>query len=103
MATKQTHKKSVKINLVCKIRRKAIVSVFPIYGLVFCQRPTDIFYTKGKQSVYSSQPDNSFAIKSISDSRIARISLSYRFGNQRVKSPEKRNGAEAEENRLNKK
>jgi ferric enterobactin receptor len=64
---------------------------------------TDVFYTRGKQSAYSDQLTNTFAIKSRSDSRVVRISINYRFGNQNVKSPDKKNGAESEENRLNKK
>lgn len=64
---------------------------------------TDVFYTRGKQSAYGNQLASTFAIKSRSDSRVFRISISYRFGHQNVKSPDKKNGAEAEENRLNKK
>ncbi|HEA21614.1 hypothetical protein LCGC14_0928610 [marine sediment metagenome] len=60
----------------------------------------DILYTKGKRTTFSTLPNSSYDINTNYNSRIFRLSVSYEFGNIKLKSSEKRGGAEEEKNRL---
>ncbi len=60
----------------------------------------DILYTRGKRTVFSTLPNSSYDINTNYDSRIFRLSVSYKFGNIKLKSTDKKGGAEEEKNRL---
>jgi ferric enterobactin receptor len=62
----------------------------------------DLFNTRGTQISDSYQQGNYLQIRSAYDSRVARLTLTYRFGNSKVKSGNKKTGSEVEENRINK-
>lgn len=61
---------------------------------------SDILNTWGKRTTFSSLPNSSFDIGTNYDSRVLRLSVSYKFGNIKLKSTDKRGGAEEEKNRL---
>ncbi|MDL5514872.1 TonB-dependent receptor [Arenibacter sp. M-2] len=60
----------------------------------------DIFNTRGKRTTFSTLPNSSYDINTNYDSRVVRLSVSYKFGNIKLKSADKRGGAEEEKNRL---
>tara|TARA_R110000744_G_scaffold9421_5_gene30171 strand:- start:5826 stop:8270 length:2445 start_codon:yes stop_codon:yes gene_type:complete len=60
----------------------------------------DIFYTRGKRTTFSTLANSSYDIDTNYDSRVFRLSVSYKFGNIKLKSTDKRGGAEEEKNRL---
>lgn len=60
----------------------------------------DIFNTRGKRTTFSTLPNSSYDINTNYDSRVVRLSLSYKFGNIKLKSTDKKGGAEEEKNRL---
>ena len=60
----------------------------------------DILYTRGKRTTFSNLPNSSYYINTNYNSRIFRLSVSYEFGNIKLKSSEKGGGAEEEKNRL---
>ncbi|MCC8423625.1 TonB-dependent receptor [Mucilaginibacter sp. UR6-11] len=62
----------------------------------------DLFNTRGRQSSNSYQQGNNLKIRSAFDSRVGRLTLTYRFGNNKIKSSNKKTGSETEENRINK-
>jgi hypothetical protein len=62
----------------------------------------DFLNTRTKQTVSSSLETNTYIIHQSYDSRVVRMSLTWRFGNSNVKSVEKHGGSEAEQNRLKK-
>ena len=49
----------------------------------------DIFETMGRRNNYNTFPNSSYNIESRYDSRITRITVSYQFGNSKVKSTDK--------------
>jgi len=60
----------------------------------------DIFNTRGKRTTFSTLPNSSYDINTNYDSRVVRLSLSYNFGNIKLRSTDKKGGAEEEKNRL---
>ncbi len=60
----------------------------------------DIFNTKGKRTTFSSLPNSGYNINTAYDSRVVRLSVSYKFGNIKLKASDKKGGAEEEKNRL---
>ncbi|WP_367865328.1 outer membrane beta-barrel protein [Pedobacter sp. WC2423] len=62
----------------------------------------DLFNTRGKRTTYGSFPASAYDIHTNYDSRVARISVTYRFGNTKVKSTDKSGTAADEERRLKK-
>ena len=62
----------------------------------------DFLNTRTNQFVSSSLESNNYIIHQSYDSRVVRMSLTWRFGNSNVKSVEKHGGSEAEQNRLKK-
>lgn len=60
----------------------------------------DIFYTRGKRTTFSTLPNSSYDIDTNYDSRVFWLNVSYKFGNIKLKSTDKRGGAEEEKNRL---
>lgn len=61
---------------------------------------SDIFNTWGKRTIFSDLPSSKYDIDTDFDSTVARLSVSYKFGNIKLKSTDKRGGAEEEKNRL---
>lgn len=61
---------------------------------------TDIFDAWGERTIFSSLPNSAYDIDSDFDSTVVRLSLSYKFGNIKLKSTDKTGGAEEEEKRL---
>lgn len=61
---------------------------------------SDIFNTWGKRTVYSNLQGSRFNVVRSFDSRVIRLSLSYKFGNTKLKSSDGKSGAEEEKNRL---
>lgn len=61
---------------------------------------SDIFDTWGKRTIYSILPSSNYVIDTDFDSTVARFSVSYKFGNIKLKSADKKGGAEEERNRL---
>lgn len=62
---------------------------------------SDIFNTWGKRTVYSKLSGSNFDVFRTFDSRVIRLSLTYKFGNVKLKSINKRGSAQDEERRLN--
>lgn len=63
----------------------------------------DVFKTIGKRTSFSNLPNNSYTFDRNYDSRVVRLSISYKFGNIKLKSTDKNGGsAEEEKSRLNK-
>ncbi|HCN84818.1 MAG TPA: TonB-dependent receptor [Sphingobacteriaceae bacterium] len=62
----------------------------------------DFLNTRTKQSVSSNLENNTYAIHQNYESRVVRMSLTWRFGNSNVKSVDKHGGSESEQNRLKK-
>ena len=60
----------------------------------------DIFNTRGKRTTFSTLPNSGYDINTAYDSRVVRLSVSYKFGNIKLKSIDKKGGAEEEKNRL---
>ncbi len=60
----------------------------------------DIFNTKGKRTTFSTLSNSDYDINTAYDSRVIRLSVSYKFGNIKLKSTDKKGGAEDEKNRL---
>ena len=61
---------------------------------------SDIFDTWGKRTIFSISPSSSYNIDTDFDSTVARLSVSYKFGNIKLKATDKKGGAEEEKNRL---
>ncbi len=61
---------------------------------------SDIFNTWGQRTIYSILPASGYNIDTDFDSTVARLSVSYKFGNIKLKSADKKGGAEEERNRL---
>nr|WP_315031497.1 TonB-dependent receptor [uncultured Chryseobacterium sp.] len=61
---------------------------------------SDIFNSWGKRTVFSNLPGSNFNVLRTFDSRVIRLSLTYKFGNTKLKSTEGKSGAEEERNRL---
>ncbi|KAB1158711.1 TonB-dependent receptor [Tenacibaculum aiptasiae] len=62
---------------------------------------SDIFNTWGKRTVYSDLTNSNFNVLRTFDSRVIRLSLTYKFGNVKLKSINKQGGVQEEERRLN--
>lgn len=62
---------------------------------------SDIFNTWGNRAIYSDLPGSNFDLVRTFDSRVLRLSLTYKFGNVKLKSTNKRGNAQDEERRLN--
>lgn len=62
----------------------------------------DILNTRGQRRLSSVQEKGYYRIRNGYDSRVIRLSLSYRFGNINIKSVDKRAGNNDEDNRLKK-
>ncbi|QIH33363.1 TonB-dependent receptor [Sphingobacterium sp. DR205] len=62
----------------------------------------DILNTRGQRRLSSVQENGYYRIRNGYDSRVIRLSLSYRFGNINIKSVDKRAGNNDEDNRLKK-
>lgn len=62
----------------------------------------DILNTRGQRRLSSVQENGYYRIRNGYDSRVIRLSLSYRFGNSNIKSVDKRAGNNDEDNRLKK-
>lgn len=62
---------------------------------------SDIFNTWGERRIFSNLPSSNFDVVRTFDSRVIRLSLSYKFGNVKLKSTDRKGGAEEEKNRLN--
>ena len=62
----------------------------------------DVLNTRGKRRLSSYQEDGYYRIRNGYDSRVVRLSISYRFGNMNIKSVNKRAGNNDEDNRLKK-
>jgi len=62
---------------------------------------SDILRTWGEKAIYSNLADSNFELPRTFDSRVVRLSLTYKFGNVKLRSTNKRGGAEDEERRLN--
>ncbi|MNI56699.1 hypothetical protein D3C73_1117180 [compost metagenome] len=62
----------------------------------------DILNTRGQRRLSSVQENGYYRIRNGYDSRVIRLSLSYRFGNVNIKSVNKRAGDNDEDNRLKK-
>lgn len=63
----------------------------------------DAFKTIGKRTSFSNLPNNSYVFDRDYDSRVVRLSLSYKFGNIKLKSTDKNtSAADEEKSRLNK-
>ncbi|WP_346084260.1 TonB-dependent receptor [Sphingobacterium ginsenosidimutans] len=62
----------------------------------------DILNTRGQRRLSSVQENGYYRIRNGYDSRVIRLSLSYRFGNVNIKSLDKRAGNNDEDNRLKK-
>ncbi|AXG72404.1 outer membrane protein beta-barrel family protein [Kordia sp. SMS9] len=62
---------------------------------------SDILNTWGDRGVFSDQAGSNFDVVRTFDSRVIRLSLTYKFGNVKLKSTNKRGGAQEEKNRLN--
>ncbi len=62
---------------------------------------SDILNTWGERTIFSVLPISNFDLVRTFDSRVIRLSLTYKFGNVKLKSINKRGGAGEEENRLN--
>ncbi|MDM1293053.1 TonB-dependent receptor [Sphingobacterium sp. N143] len=62
----------------------------------------DILNTRGKRRLSSYQENGYYHIRNGYDSRVIRLSLSYRFGNVNIKSVNKRGGDNEEDSRLKK-
>lgn len=62
---------------------------------------SDIFNTWGERGVFSNLPSSNFDVVRTFDSRVIRLSLSYKFGNVKLKSTDRNGGAQQEKNRLN--
>lgn len=61
---------------------------------------SDLFNTRSRQSMTSNLPNNRYEALQTNETRIIRLSLSYRFGNTQLKATDKKSGAESEEKRL---
>lgn len=62
----------------------------------------DLLNTRGKQTLSNSMPNSNFTAHTAFDSRVIRLSVRFRFGNNKVKATEKESSAKLEENRLKK-
>jgi len=62
----------------------------------------DVFKTVGKRTSFSSLSNNNYVFDRNYDSRVVRLSLSYKFGNIKLKSIDKNGSAEEEKSRLSK-
>lgn len=62
----------------------------------------DVLNTRGKRRLSSYQEDGYYRIRNGYDSRVVRLSISYRFGNMNIKSVNKKAGNNDEDNRLKK-
>jgi ferric enterobactin receptor len=62
---------------------------------------SDILNTWGGRGVNSRQSGSNFNVFRTFDSRVIRLSLTYKFGNVKMESTKKRDGAREEKNRLN--
>ena len=62
----------------------------------------DVFNTRGKRTNYNSFPNSAYTIKSNYDSRVFRLTASYRFGNSKLKTSNKNGSANDEERRIKK-
>ncbi|WP_209401068.1 outer membrane beta-barrel family protein [Pseudozobellia sp. WGM2] len=61
---------------------------------------SDIFNTWGKRTIFSNLTSSGYNIDTDFDSTVVRFSVSYKFGNIKLKSTDKKGGAEEEKNRL---
>lgn len=61
---------------------------------------SDILNAWGRRTIFSNLPSSSYNIDTDFDSTVARLSVSYKFGNIKLKSIDKKGGAEEEKNRL---
>ena len=61
---------------------------------------SDILDTWGLRTIFSNLPSSSYDIDTDYDSTVARLSITYKFGNIKLKSTDKKGGAEEEKNRL---
>ncbi|WP_312333451.1 TonB-dependent receptor [Sphingobacterium sp.] len=62
----------------------------------------DVLNTRGQRRLSSYQEDGYYRIRNGYDSRVVRLSISYRFGNMNIKSVNKKAGNNDEDNRLKK-
>lgn len=60
----------------------------------------DLINTRGKRTTYGSFPASAYNIHTAFDSRVARLSISYNFGNTKMKSTDRSGTAADEEKRL---
>ena len=61
---------------------------------------SDIFNTWGQRTIFNVLPSSSYVIDTDFDSTVARLSVSYKFGNITLNAADKKGGAEEERNRL---
>ncbi|SPZ94315.1 Outer membrane receptor for ferrienterochelin and colicins [Sphingobacterium multivorum] len=62
----------------------------------------DVLNTRGQRRLSSYQENGYYRIRNAYDSRVIRLSVSYRFGNMNIKSANKKGGNNDEDNRLKK-
>lgn len=62
----------------------------------------DVLNTRGQRRLSSYQENGYYRIRNAYDSRVIRLSVSYRFGNMNIKSVNKKGGDNDEDNRLKK-
>jgi hypothetical protein len=62
----------------------------------------DVLNTRGQRRLSSYQENGYYHIRNGYDSRVIRLSVSYRFGNMNIKSVNKKAGNNDEDNRLKK-